>query len=635
MSTKVTFVELTAYEGVVPLATGYLQAYAANDRDIAAECSFEHYTEVAMNDRFAILSQLTGKESDVYAISCYVWNMGLNRWLVDRLREANPAAQFILGGPQVMNHMQDYVSADRENVVVCNGEGERSFHAYLRQVVSGDRDFHAVPGLSFWRDGELVTTPKPERIKDLNEIPSPYTTGVFEDGKYINAIVETNRGCPFNCGFCAWGAATNDKVYKFDDDRVRADIRWISEHKYLCVSIADANWGISPRDVEMTKYWVEQKNRNGFPYRLDMASAKNRPDRMTMICELLNQGGLMTTQTIALQSMDSETLTTVQRSNIRLSAYTTLQKTLREKNINSNIEIIWPLPGETLDSFQRGIAELCRRRADVLVVYPQILLHNTPIYRQREVFGVQTARVPNDVVEADIVTSTNWVTVPEYEDGVWFTYAMQILYNQRGLYYLANYLDQNKLATFAELYANVARYFKGRSDTAMTQYLADSVKNFGNYDVFNTGTVAFMALHTHRAELDGLLAGFVRTQPLWRDENAQAAFELDLLARPYIFAVPTHIPDYEFAHVRYEKIDDDHLSLTLPPVVAELLAELDMAGHDGPVPQEVLMVNKLDRKIPLKEETGLFGNVAYCQGMIVCLRDFLPVFQDRLTSVGS
>jgi hypothetical protein len=55
-----------------------------------------------------------------------------------------------------------------------------------------------------------------------------------------------------------------------------------------------------------------------------------------------------------------------------------------------------------------------------------------------------------------------------------------------------------------------------------------------------------------------------------------------------------------------------------------------MSGRDGSVPQEVLMVNKSDRKMPLRQETGLFGNVAYCQGMILCLRDFLPTFEDRL-----
>jgi len=42
-----------------------------------------------------------------------------------------------------------------------------------------------------------------KRIKDLDEIPSPYLTGVldkFFDGK-LAPFIETNRGCPFTCSF--------------------------------------------------------------------------------------------------------------------------------------------------------------------------------------------------------------------------------------------------------------------------------------------------------------------------------------------------------------------------------------------------------------------------------------------------
>lgn len=629
MGTKVTFVELTAYDNVLPLATGYLQAYASQDPDIAAECSFEICSQMAFGDRDVVLDELLGKHSDIYAMSCYIWNMGLTRWLLDRLYDANPDAEFILGGPQVMNHIQDYVTADRENVSVCNGEGERTFLAYLRQIVSGERNFYEVPGLSFWRDGEMVTTPKSERIRDLNEIPSPFTTGVFDGGNYSSAILETNRGCPFNCGFCAWGSATNDKVYRFDDDRVRADIEWICSHEFHSVFIADANWGISPRDVEFTKYFVEQKNKYGHLYRVDMAAAKNRPDRMATITETLSKGGLVTSQPISLQSMSPQTLEVVQRSNIRLSAFTELQTALREKGINSHIELIWPLPGETLESFQNGIAELCRLRADSIIIYPQLLLRNTPIYRQRDVLGVQTARVPSEVTEADIVTSTNWVAPAEYEDGVWFAYAVHALYSVRGLYYLLNYLDRQGVATFAEVFRNAVRYFKSRPDAAMTQHFADSVKNLGNYDFRDSGIVAHMVLHSEREELDELLAGFVRTQPWWQDENAQAAFELDLLARPYIYAEPVRIPDYGFEHVTYDRLDDQRLALTLPPAVAQLLADLEMAGHQDPAPTEVLMVQNNDRKIPYMEEFGYAGNVLYCQGMFLCLRSYLPVFGPR------
>ncbi len=57
-----------------------------------------------------------------------------------------------------------------------------------------------------------------QRIMDLSEVPSPYTMGLFDylpdmyPGKIWNAVIETNRGCPFMCTFCDWGGTTFSKV---------------------------------------------------------------------------------------------------------------------------------------------------------------------------------------------------------------------------------------------------------------------------------------------------------------------------------------------------------------------------------------------------------------------------------------
>ncbi|MBB4942982.1 hypothetical protein FHR32_007382 [Streptosporangium album] len=117
-------------------------------------------------------------------------------------------------------------------------------------------------------------------------MPSPVTSGVFEEGRYTTAILETNRGCPFSCGFCFWGAATNDKVHKFEDRRVRDDITWISKNNFVSIFIADASWGMAPRDVELTRHLVKCSEENGYPVMVAMAAAKNKPDRMAEITEI-------------------------------------------------------------------------------------------------------------------------------------------------------------------------------------------------------------------------------------------------------------------------------------------------------------------------------------------------------------
>jgi len=175
------------------------------------------------------------------------------------------------------------------------------------------------------------------------------------------------------------------------------------------IFIADANWGALPRDVALTRHMVQGRQRHGYPLMVSMQAAKNRPDRVTEITEILVEGGMLASQPVSLQTTSPVALEMVRRKNIRESTYIELQAKLKDEQISSYTELIWPLPGETLASFGAGLERLCRSGADAIVTYPQLLLHNTPMYADRDKLGIQTLRVTDDVAEADLVVGTAWV----------------------------------------------------------------------------------------------------------------------------------------------------------------------------------------------------------------------------------
>ena len=88
------------------------------------------------------------------------------------------------------------------------------------------------------------------RTTDLAEIPSPYTEGVFDHLMKANpnenwvALWETNRGCPFSCSYCVWGASTNKRVYQRDIKELYREIDWFSINKIEFIFCCDANFGI-------------------------------------------------------------------------------------------------------------------------------------------------------------------------------------------------------------------------------------------------------------------------------------------------------------------------------------------------------------------------------------------------------
>ena len=181
MNQKVTFVDLTIEEATLPLVAGYLQAYASKDPTITGSYDFGHYSTTVRTAAGTIINDLIKYESDIYAFSGYVWNTGLMRRVLPSLMEARPDAQIILGGPQVMHQAHRYLDAEKENLVLCNGEGEKTFYEYLLAQTEEQPDLSQVHGLSFYRDKELITTCPHERIKDLEEIPSPFLTRVLTE----------------------------------------------------------------------------------------------------------------------------------------------------------------------------------------------------------------------------------------------------------------------------------------------------------------------------------------------------------------------------------------------------------------------------------------------------------------------
>ena len=341
-----------------------------------------------------------------------------------------------------MNQGSTYLDPKQPNLVLCNGEGEKTFRSYLREVIGSSPDFNRVGGLSFYKDGELVTTKPEERIVNLDEIPSPFLGGYFpDDAEYAMCFLETNRGCPFKCTYCYWGAAVGAKVNKMGDQRVKNDMTWISRRGIACLFLVDANWGMLKRDVELTEHLAACRRENGFPFEVHFQSAKNSPKLVSQISKILADNELLGAASIAIQSTSDVALTRVGRSNIRRSAYRVHQEDLEKYDINSYVELLWPLPGETLSSFRDGLSDLCGARADSLIIYPLLLINNCELNESRQAFGLVLDQGPADRAGEDqLIIGTNEVSASDYQQGWGIAFAMVILHNLRGLYCVAHYL---------------------------------------------------------------------------------------------------------------------------------------------------------------------------------------------------
>lgn len=180
----------------------------------------------------------------VLLLSNYVWSHRENLKVAAMVKGRSPDSLVIAGGPDTPAYPADceaYLRSHPEVDLVVRGEGEATVVAVLDaldgRLVGRDGDLSVladVEGVAFRDGGDVVRTPDRPRIADLDLLPSPYLSGLFDaygEATVAMAILETNRGCPYGCTFCDWGSATRSRIRQFSLDRVLAEIEWLGRHR--------------------------------------------------------------------------------------------------------------------------------------------------------------------------------------------------------------------------------------------------------------------------------------------------------------------------------------------------------------------------------------------------------------------
>lgn len=304
-----------------------------------------------------------------------------------------------MGGTHVANQAERLCRLFPAIDVVANGEGEFIFRDILQAYLGGlnKNELDHIRGISFQRDGRVVTTPERARIANLDDIPSPFLEGIlpYRDkyGKAIYAVVllETNRGCPYKCAFCYWGGAIGQKVRAFSRERLREELNLFAREGVESIALCDANLGMLPGDEAFIDDVIRVKERYGYPLNIESSWAKNKGERFFKIVRKMKQAGLKSSFTLALQSLEQKALDNMHRRNMQLNEFEDLASWMRKEGLDTYAELIWGLPGETADTFIEGYDRISEHVSKI-AIYPHLILPNTDFDKKRDRYGLVTMR---------------------------------------------------------------------------------------------------------------------------------------------------------------------------------------------------------------------------------------------------
>jgi radical SAM superfamily enzyme YgiQ (UPF0313 family) len=331
----------------------------------------------------------------------YSWNCELAYKFAEKIKQASPKTIIIFGGPnyglsgeEIEAFWQMYPLID----FYVLKEGEVAFLELVEKLIASDFDADKVKRLAepphnctFMLDGKLVSTDLLPRIKDLDELGSPYLNGLmdkFFDGILI-PMIHTTRGCPFTCAFCTEGAKYYAKVTQ--RVTIRDELEYIAERRKTIqdLTITDANFGMWPQDVEKARVLAEIQQKYNWPKRILVSTGKNQKERVVEVASMLN-GAVHVAA--SLQSTNEEILKNIKRSNISQEALTQMVEQSGQADSSTYTELILCLPGDTFETHIQSLRDVVNSGIGIVRMYQLILLPqtelNTPDTRRE--YGMKT-----------------------------------------------------------------------------------------------------------------------------------------------------------------------------------------------------------------------------------------------------
>ena len=174
--------------------------------------------------------------------------------IIELVRALCPGVRIAVGGYDPSLAPEAYTDPTAAVDFIVRGEGELTFRELVRVLECGD-GFENIAGLSYRERDRFRHNPdRPVYGLADGEIRLPNRGArVLRDYAFLGRpvdVVETSRGCTFDCSFCSIIEMRGRNFHTFAFDRVLADIRDARDHGARAIFLVDDNITLNVRRFE-------------------------------------------------------------------------------------------------------------------------------------------------------------------------------------------------------------------------------------------------------------------------------------------------------------------------------------------------------------------------------------------------
>jgi anaerobic magnesium-protoporphyrin IX monomethyl ester cyclase len=226
---------------------------------------------------------------DVVGLSVMTFQRATARRIIALVRSLKPDVRVVVGGYDPSLAPEAWTHPDAGVDIIVRGEGDITFRETIRALENGG-DLRTIDGI-WYRDGALMRRNAARHIAGLagDDVRLPnrsarVLSGYTMLGRPID-VVETSRGCTFDCSFCSIIEMRGRNFHRFSIERVIADISDAVARGARCIFIVDDNITLDvPRFEELCSAIIRARlNRIDYLVQAMTASIASHGDRLAAL----------------------------------------------------------------------------------------------------------------------------------------------------------------------------------------------------------------------------------------------------------------------------------------------------------------------------------------------------------------
>lgn len=469
----------------IPIGIGYVVSYA--EAKLPGQFKIEIFK---MPNK--ILDAIDGNPPDILALGYFPWNRNLDQLVVDQFLRQNPDGLVVFGGTTfsfVKSQQRDFFTRMHPAVdVFVTNDGEFGFVELLKNFAAcnGKKDAilagPPINGCVFLdrNNDQLRVGNHIPRLKSLDDIPSPYLSGLmdrFLANHLFVPLVQATRGCPFRCTYCWAGNENNSRIGEFSIERVTAELEYIAlrrkdlPHKMLM--LADSNFGMRKRDLLIADKMIDLQKKHSYPTTYSLIYGQTNQEQVFETVK----GFKDIVGQVSFQSTNSKILKNVKRPPVAINKQKDNIAKFKNAGIPVATEIITGLPGETRSTHLQTLKDIISMELDSVTAFSLMLIEGSEIANPESIrknkWDTRYRVIPRnfgkyrDKISIEIETVAIGSATYNFDDYMYFRglhLVMRAVFFHTVFQHFIYYLRQRKVDLFdfcIAFYANL-KEFQGR-----------------------------------------------------------------------------------------------------------------------------------------------------------------------------